>query len=221
MRTSLSRWWTPGCGIGSVALFTVHALAHGSLPAQDASAAQLLRYASRHHAALLASAWLDGLATALLVLFVAGILRLAGHAAAPAAVVTLAGAGMIASLILLSDVFVVTLAQAARAGQAATTLTAWRLLVAINLIFPAANILWLTGLAALVVLASVVPKVLAYLGLALGLAEVVVGPVALATGSTTLDNSWFSLAGLWVIAAALTLGARHPAPMSMPTRSRR
>jgi hypothetical protein len=221
MRTPLSRWWTPGCGIGSVVLFTVHALVHGSLPAQDASAAQLLRYASRHHAALLASAWLDGLATALLVLFVAGILGLAGRTSAPAAAVTLAGAGMIASLILFSDVFFVTLAQAGRDGQATLALTAWRLLAAINLIFPAANMLWLTGLAALVLYASVVPRALAYLGLALGLAEVAAGPAGLATGSTTLDNSWFSLAGLWVIAAALTLGARHPAPTSTPTRSRR
>jgi hypothetical protein len=84
--------------------------------------------------------------------------------------------------------------------------------VAINLVFPVANMLWLTGLAALVMRASVVPRALAYPGLGLGLAEVVIGPVALATGSTTLDNFWFGLAGIWVVATALALSARRPAP---------
>lgn len=216
MRASLDRWRTPGCGIGSVVLFSIHALAHGPLPARDASAAQLLRYASRHHAALLASAWLDGLATALLVLFVVGILGLTARPGVPVAAVTLAGVGVIASLILLNDVFFVTLAQAGRDGRAAPALIAWQLILAITLVFPVANMLWLTGLAALVMRASVVPRALAYLGLALGLAEVVVGPVALATGSTTLDNFWFGLAGIWVAAAALALGARRPAPTGIP-----
>lgn len=221
MRASLERWRTPGCGISSVALFAVHALAHGPLPARGASAAQLLRYASRHYAALLASAWLDGLATALLVLLIAGILGLAARPAVAAAAVTVAGVGVIASLILLNDVFFVTLAQAGRDGQAASALIAWRLVVAINLVFPVANMLWLTGLAALVLRASVVPRALAYPGLALGLAEVVVGPIALATASTMLDNFWFGLAGIWVVAVALALGAGRPAPTGTPAWSGR
>src|SRR5262249_39099935 len=162
MRASLERWRTPGCGISSVALFAVHALAHGPLPARGASATQLLRYASRHYAALLASAWLDGLATALLVLLIAGILGLAARPAVAAAAVTVAGVGVIASLILLNDVFFVTLAQAGRDGQAASALIAWRLVVAINLVFPVANMLWLTGLAALLLRPPGVPRGLAY-----------------------------------------------------------
>jgi hypothetical protein len=214
METLSRRWVIPLCGIASMLAFAVHAIVAGSIPADDASAEQLMAYATRHDRALLASAWLDGLGAVLLVLFVVGVVHRIGTGTQILGRVALMGVGLVAALSFLAEVFVITMGQAGSRGDTAGAVTAFHLTTATDLIFPLANVVWVTALAVLLLRAGLVPAAIAYIGIALGASEIVLGPLALATSD---KFHWFIVLLPWVAAAAVALGvrggpAREPAP---------
>lgn len=209
MRAFTRRWLVPGCGISSVITFAVHATLHGSAPGTDSPSGELVAFGTRHYSALLASAWLDGVAVALLLVFVAGAVRQAHVSREMAATITLIGIGLSAAVILANDIFLITFGQAARHGNGAVAATAQYLVNAANMVLPLPDLVWVTGLAAILHRTRLVPRTLARLGLVLGLAEAVIGPIAVAT-STAPNNGWYAATALWIVSVATAVGVCGP-----------
>jgi hypothetical protein len=207
METLNRRWLIPLCGIASMLAFAVHGFVAGSLPADDASAVQIMDYATGHHRALLVAAWLDGLGAVLLLLFVVGVVHSASTRATTLGRIAFMGTGLVAALSLVVDLCIIAMGQAGARGDTSSAVTAFHLAVAGDLVFPLANVVWVTALAAILLRAELVPAAVACVGLAFGAAELVLGPLALAT-SGNLDQDWFMVFPLWIIAVAVAVGVR-------------
>lgn len=186
-------------------------------PALTAPPAALAGYATLHHHAMLAAAWLEGTGTLLQVIFVLALAHLAGPRAGLAGrITTLAGAAIL-TVSLVYDLMVIAMAQSAALGgrQTVTALVAYGLFAAAEHLFLLAPPL-LLPLGLVLLRTPVLPRPFAPLAVALGATAAALGLIGLFTVTANNNgpagaaiNALVAVQGLWIAAAAITLPLRR------------
>jgi hypothetical protein len=187
-------------GIGS-------AIGLAQLP-PGASEAQVLHVATQYHDMWLLGAWLQATGSLLSVIFLLGLVQLAGGVTRFSGVLAVLGCAVLLGVVLIEGAFTIDLAQAAVDGHSATSVTSFDVMTVFAHIYPIvpAPLIFLP-LGTILVGSSVLPRIFAYLALALGCLYVIAGLVGLFT-SPVLTLVPLGLQSLWILAAAIALVAR-------------
>ena len=225
MANRASRIWVAICGITGVVMLTAHFVFPASIPSDNAPPAVITRFVLRHHAAMLATAWLQGFGPLLYVLFALGLVYLAGGMTRFWGWLTMLSSAVILTLSLIDAAFTVAAAQAVASGHAATAA------VSIDLIDGPANdaigrmfliappLLLPTG--AVLLGSRLLPRAFAWAAVAFGAISVVLGLAALFSAAAFSAAIVLIVAqNLWVLAAALVLLARGASASKAPAPAR-
>jgi hypothetical protein len=174
------------------------------LPA-SATLAQVLHAATTYHDAWYLGTWLQATGSLLSVIFFLALVDQAGGMRRLAGMLTLLGSAVLLAVVLIEGVFTIDLAQAATDGHPATALTSFDIMTVFTHIYPLAPApLIFLALGTLLLEAQILPRVFAYLALALGCAFAIVGLVGLFI-APALTLVVLVLQGVWVVAAAIAL----------------
>jgi hypothetical protein len=180
------------------------------------SEAQVLHVATQYHDMWLLGAWLQAAGSLLSVIFILGLVQLAGGVTRFSGVLTLLGCAVLLGVILIEGAFTIDLAQAAVDGHPAASVTSFDVMTVFTQIYPIvpAPLIFLS-LGSLLVGSNVLPRILGFLALALGGLYAIAGLVGLFT-SPVLTLVPLGLQSLWLLAAAIALVSRSrntgPAP---------
>jgi hypothetical protein len=149
--------------------------------------------------------WLQATGSLLSVIFFLALVHLAGGTTRLAGVLTLLGAAVLLAVVLLEGAFTIDLAQAAADGHQATSITSFDVMTVFTHLYPIAPApLIFLALGTVLLGAQVLPRLFAYLALALGVGFEVLGLVGLFTvPAITLIP--LVLQAVWVVAAAIAL----------------
>jgi len=216
-----SRIWVVICGITGVVMLTAHFVFPAGVPGDNAPSVVITQFVLRHHAAMLATAWLQGFGPLPYVLFTLGLVYLARGMTRFWGWLTMLSSAVILTLSLIDAAFTVAAAQAVASGHAATAA------VSIDLIDGPANdaigrmfliappLLLPTG--AVLLGSHLLPRAFAWAAVAFGAITVVLGLAALFSAAAFSAAIILIVAqNLWVLAVALVLLARG-APASEAT----
>jgi hypothetical protein len=206
-------------------MLTAHFFFPAGVPSDNAPSVVITRFVLRHHAAMLATAWLQGFGPLLYVLFALGLVYLAGGTTRFWGWLTMLSSAVILSLSLIDAAFTVAAAQAVASGHAATAA------VSIDLIDGPANdaigrmfliappLLLPTG--AVLLGSRLLPRAFAWAAVAFGALSVVLGLAALFSAAAFSAAIVLIVAqNLWVLAAALVLLARGASASKAPASAR-
>lgn len=184
-----------------------------------ASEAQILHVATKYHDMWLLGAWLQAAGSLFSVIFILGLVQLAGGITPFSGVLTLLGCAVLLGVVLLEGAFTIDLAQAAVDGHPATSVTSFDVMTVFTHIYPIvpAPLIFLS-LGTLLVGSSVLPRVFGFLALALGGLYAIAGLVGLFT-SPVLTLVPLGLQSLWILAAAVALLARSSNTAGLPAVS--
>ena len=187
-------------GVGSV-------IGLASLP-PGASTGQVLHVATQYHDVWLFGAWVQAIGSLLSVIFFLGLVQLSGAATRLSGMLTLLGSAVLLGVVLIEGVFTMDLAQAAADGHQATSVSSFDLMTVFAHIYPIvpAPLIFLS-LGTILLGVSLLPRIFAYLALALGCLYVIVGLVGLFT-TPILTLVPLGLQSVWILAAALVLASR-------------
>lgn len=176
----------------------------------------LIRYAAGHQHALKLAAWLEGSGTLLYVIFALALVHLAGEVAGLAGRIATMAAAAVLAVSLVYDMTVIAIAQSAAVGgpQATTAVAAYGLFAAVEHVFLLAPPL-LLPLGLIMLRVPVLPRALAAVAIALGVAGPVLGLAGLYAVTANNNgpvgvaiNALVALDGLWIMAAAVILPLR-------------
>jgi hypothetical protein len=164
--------------------------------------------ATQYHNVWLLGAWLQATGSLLSVIFFLGLVQLSGASTRLSGMLTLLGSAVLLGVVLIEGVFTIDLAQAAADGHQATSVSSFDLMTVFAHIYPIvpAPLIFLS-LGTILVGSSLLPKVFAYLALALGCLYVIVGLVGLFT-TPILTLVPLGLQSIWILVAALVLVAK-------------
>jgi len=178
-----------------------------SLP-PSASAGQVLHLATQYHDLWLFGAWVQAIGSLLSVIFFLGLVQLSGAATRLSGMLTLLGSAVLLGVVLVEGVFTIDLAQAAADGHQATSVSSFDLMTVFAHIYPIvpAPLIFLS-LGTILLGVSLLPRIFAYLALALGSLYVIVGLVGLFT-TPILTLVPLGLQSIWILVAALVLASR-------------
>jgi hypothetical protein len=194
-------------------MLTAHFVIPTGVPSDNAPSAVITRFVLGHHAAMLATAWLQGFGPLLYVVFALGLVYLAGGMTRFWGWLTLLSSAVILTLSLIDAAFTVAAAQAAVSGHAATAT------VSIDLIDGPANdaigrmfliappLLLPTG--AVLLGSRLLPRAFAWTAVTFGAISIVLGLAALFSAAAFSAAIVLIVAqNLWVLAVALVLLTR-------------
>ena len=199
------------CGVlGTLALIGSFRLNPG--PPNGLTTAQLISWASQHHTTIVLGGWLQGIGSLLTVLFALALVHLAGATHRFAGWATLLAGSAILLVSLIEVTFYLAGAEAAATGDVVTGVIANAFIKAIQHVFLIAPAL-LLPLGAVLLDSRVLPRVFAYLALALGSVLQVLGLVGLFGVLQPLVDMLLIVQGVWFLAAACMLLVR-PVPLS-------
>jgi hypothetical protein len=178
-------------------------------PAPPASFApdQLRDFAIQHHAQIVLGGWLQGISSLLVVLFALALVHLAGATHRFAGWVTLLSGGAILMVSLVEVTFYLAAVQAVESGDTASGLVSNNLIKAVQHVFLIAPAL-LLPLGFVLLGSDVLPRVFAYLALAMGATLQVFGLVGLFNALQSVIDVLLIVQSVWFIAAAVVLFAR-------------
>jgi hypothetical protein len=170
----------------------------------NATMAQVVSVATQYHKLWFLGTWLQATGSLLSVVFFLALVQRAGATARLAGLLTSLGSAVLLAVVLIEGVFTLDLAQAALNGHQVTSLTSFDIMMVFTHIYPIvpAPVIFLS-LGTILLGSQLLPRVVGYLALALGIAFEIVGLVALFT-TTILTIVVLSLQALWVLAAAIT-----------------
>jgi hypothetical protein len=183
------------------------------LPA-DATTAQVVGEATQYHLLWLLGAWIQATGSLLSVLFLLGLVHLAGATTRFAGVLALLGSAVLLAVVLIEGVFTIDLAQAAANGHQVTALSSYDLMTVFVHIYPIvpAPLIFL-ALGTILLTTPVLPRLFGYLALALGGAYLVVGLVSL-VALPLLALVVLSLQAFWIAGAAIALLVQRGKPVN-------
>ena len=223
MSSRASRIWVALAGIAGVAMLTTHFLFPSSVPSDNASPATITDFVVHHHAAILASAWLQGFGPLPYVLFALGVAYLAGGMTRFAGWVTLLASAVIMTLSLIDAGFTIAAAQAVTSGHTATATVSFDLIAGptndgIGRVFLIALPL-LLPLGAVLLSSRLLPRGFGYTAVVLGAISMILGLVALFSAAAfSLAIVLIIIQNLWVLAvAAVLLTRRRAAAAHVPS----
>jgi hypothetical protein len=107
-------------GVAGVAMLIAHFLIPAHVPSDDSPPATITEFVLHHHAAILATAWLQGFGPFPYVLFALGVVFLAGAMTRLAGWVTLLASAVILTLSLIDAAFTISAAEAVIHGHTVT-----------------------------------------------------------------------------------------------------
>ncbi|CAM5412404.1 hypothetical protein [Leifsonia shinshuensis] len=194
-----------------IAYFTVPSLA--GWPYAGGTPDRLIRYVDDHALLFYAGGWLQGVGSALCIVFVLVVVRLAGTAWTLPGLLAIVGSAVLLAVVLAEAVFLIALPAAAAAGDRATVAICFALsngtFVRIFPLIPAPLVFFGMAYAG----GRVLTRALRGAALALAIAFVVVGLLAVFTAVgvyagialSVLQAVWFLWAGIAVFARARAL----------------
>jgi hypothetical protein len=181
-------------GLAGVAMLIAHFQIPAHVPGDDSPPAAIIQFVLHHHAAILATAWLQGFGPFPYVLFALGVVYLAGAMTRVAGWVTLLASAVILTLSLIDAAFTISAAEAVTHGHAVTDAVGRVFLIAPPLLLP---------LGAVLLGSRLLRRAFGYTAVAFGSASIILGLAAL------FSSTAFSLAivliiaeSAWVLAAA-------------------
>jgi hypothetical protein len=197
------------CGIfGAITL--VSSFVMNPAPPAEFSVSQLRDFAVQHHNGIVIGAWLQGMGSLLLVLFAIAVVHLAGATHTFAGWVTLLAGATILMVSLVEISFYLGAVQAAEAGDLTSGMVSNALIKAVQHVFLIAPAL-LLPLGAVLLGARILPRLFAYLALAIGATLQIFGLVGLFGALQPIIDDVLIVQALWFVAAgvALIAGERH------------
>jgi hypothetical protein len=211
-------------GVAGVAMLIAHFQIPSHVPGDNSSPATITQFVLHHHAAILATAWLQGFGPFPYVLFALGLVYLAGAMTRLAGWVTLLASAVILTLSLIDAAFTISAAEAVTHGHAVTAWVSFDLIDgpgndAVGRVFLIAPPL-LLPLGAVLLGSQLLPRAFGYTAIAFGVASIILGLAALFSATA------FSLAiiliiaeSAWVLVAAGALVIAPKPPSSPPAPS--
>src|SRR6516162_3492202 len=115
-----TRIWVAFAGVAGVAMLVAHFQIPAHVPGDNSPPAAITQYVLHHHAAILATAWLQGFGPFPYALFALGVVYLAGAMTRLAGWVTLLASAVILTLRLIDAAFTISAAEALTHGHAIT-----------------------------------------------------------------------------------------------------
>ena len=197
------------CGIfGAIAL--VSSFVMNPAPPAEFTASQLRDFAVQHHNGIVFGAWLQGMGSLLLVLFAIALVQLAGATHQFAGWVTLLAGATILMVSLVEITFYLGAVQAAEAGDLTSGAVSNALIKAVQHVFLIAPAL-LLPLGAVLLGTQILPRVFAYVALAIGATLQIFGLVGLFGVLQPIIDDVLIVQALWFVAAGVVLIAaeRH------------
>jgi hypothetical protein len=187
------------CGIfGAVAL--VSSFVMNPAPPAEFTVSQLRDFAVQHHNGIVFGAWLQGMGSLLLVLFAIALVHLAGATHQFAGWVTLLAGATILMVSLVEITFYLGAVQAAEAGDLTSGTVSNALIKAVQHVFLIAPAL-LLPLGAVLLDAQILPRVFAYVALAIGATLQIFGLVGLFGVLQPIIDDVLIVQALWFVAA--------------------
>ena len=107
-------------GVAGVAMLIAHSQIPARVPGDNSPPAIITQFILHHHAAVLATSWLQGFGPLPYVLFALGVVNLAGAMTRLAGWVTLLASTVILTLSLIDAAFTLSAAEAVAHGHAVT-----------------------------------------------------------------------------------------------------
>ena len=194
------------CGmLGPVTL--VSSFVINPAPPATATIEQLRSFAIQHQTTIVLGGWLQGIGSLLIVLFSLGIVHFAGATHRLAGWATLLAGATILVVSLVEVTFYLAAARAAIAGDITTGLVSNALIKAVQHVFLIAPAL-LIPLGVVLVDSSLLPRILGYLALLLGVTLQVLGLVGLFNLLQPVIDDLLIVQALWFVAAAIALIVR-------------
>jgi hypothetical protein len=174
----------------------------------NTSAAQIANLGLEYRNLWFLGTWLQATGSLLSVIFFLSLIQRTDRVASLAGLLTIVGSAVLLAVVLVEGVFTIDLAQAAVNGHTITSLTSFDIMSVFTYVYPIvpAPVIFLS-LGTILLGSRLLPRVLGYLALGLGIAFAVVGLIGLFTTSL-LTIAVLSLQALWVLAAAITLLVR-------------
>ena len=115
-------------GLAGVAMLIAHFQIPAHVPGDDSPPAAIIQFVLHHHAAILATAWLQGFGPFPYLLFALGVVYLAGAMTRVAGWVTLLASAVILTLSLIDAAFTISAAEAVTHGHAVTAAVSFDLI---------------------------------------------------------------------------------------------
>ncbi len=191
------------CGIfGAVAL--VSSFIMNPAPPAEFTVSQLRDFAVQHHNGIVFGAWLQGMGSLLLVLFAIALVHLAGATHQFAGWVTLLAGATILMVSLVEITFYLGAVRAAEAGDLTSGMVSNALIKAVQHVFLIAPAL-LLPLGAVLLGAQILPRVFAYLALAIGATLQIFGLVGLFGVLQPVIDDVLIVQAIWFVAAGVAL----------------
>jgi len=214
-------------GVAGVAMLVAHFQIPARVPGDNSPPATITQFVLQHHAAILATAWLQGFGPLPYALFALGVAYLAGAMTRLAGWVTLLASAVILTLSLIDAAFTISAAEAVIHGHAVTASVSFDLIDgpgndAIGRVFLIAPPL-LLPLGAALLGSRLLPRAFGYTAVAFGAASIILGLAAL-FGATAFslaiiliiaESAWvLAVAGTLMISSKPASGAATPAQPS-------
>jgi hypothetical protein len=191
------------CGVAGP-LILVASFRLNPAPPPGLAGAALAAWATAHVGALAIGGWMQGIGSALIVIFALGLVELAGGAGFLGRLTGLAGA-VILGVSLLEVAFYLAAAQAIAAHDISFGLVASGLIKATQHVFLIAPAL-LAPLGAAILTTRVLPRVFGWTGLAIGAVLQGLGLAGVLTPLQDVIDVVLIVQALWFVAAGVTLG---------------
>lgn len=207
MSTRLSGILATLCGIvGPVIL--VASFAINPAPPADYTITQLRDFAIQHHNGIVFGGWLQGTGSLLIVLFAIALVHLADATHRLAGWITLLAGAAILMVSLMEVTFYLGAVQATEIGDTASALSSNNLIKAVQHVFLIAPAL-LLPLGFVLLGSNVLPRVFAYLALAMGTTLQIFGLLGLFNILQPLIDVLLIVQSFWFVAAAIVLLLRE------------
>jgi hypothetical protein len=229
-----TRIWVALSGVVGVAMLIAHFQIPAHVPGDNSPPATITQFVLHHHAAILATAWLQGFGPFPYVLFALGVVYLAGAMTRLAGWVTLLASAVILTLSLIDAAFTISAAEAVIHGHAVTASVSFDLIDgpgndAVGRVFLIAPPL-LLPLGAVLLGSRLLPRAFGYSAVGFGVASIILGLAALFSATAfslaiiliIAESAWVLVAaGVLVISRKPASGAPAPSqPLPQDTGSR-
>jgi hypothetical protein len=204
--TRQSHVLTALCGIIGPVILVASFIINPAPPA-DSSVTQLRDFAIQHHNGIVWGGWLQGIGSLLIVVFAIALVHLADATHRFAGWITLLAGATILMVSLVEVAFYLGAVQASEIGDTASALSSNNLIKAVQHVFLIAPAL-LLPLGFVLLGSKVLPRVFAYLALAMGATLQVLGLLGLFNILQPLIDVLLIVQSLWFVAAAVALPIR-------------
>ncbi len=210
MSAKTFRMLTALCGIlGGITL--AYSFAANPTPPPTATIGQMFAYANQNHDKILIAAWLQGMGSLLVVLYVLALVHQAGATQRFAGWITLLSGAALLMTSLVEISFYILAVQAAAIGDAVMGTIAEATILAIHHIFLIAPAL-LLPLGIVLLGSNVLPRLYGYLAIALGAALQVLGLMGLFNLLQPVIDNLLIVQNLWLVTAGIILLFRPKRP---------